>query len=143
MENFHVCPICQSDLFKSEGFEKVYQCSVHSEHNFIINGNILLWTPMIQSEGEYVYIRKYSSENDKYSEVFDAETTENLLSIIQTQNETMREMIAEYTSLGEYVKALESKLEAHKEASANADVTLFGRPVIGANKTKSGIILKP
>lgn len=145
------CPLCDNNLEIIEGTASSFECAGAVDHKFVLRGNHLLWTPVLESEveGEFTYFRKFKLALEKMTktppvkEVFDSETTENLLSIIQTKNDMMREMITEYQSLGEYVKALEAKLEAHRAASANANVTLFGHPLIGSNKTKSGIILKP
>lgn len=145
------CPFCVGELSLIEGSSKAYECSHAVDHKFILRDSFLLWTPTLDADNEEnsVFFRKFKvkfemmTKTPPVKEVFDAETTENLLSVIQTKNDMMREIIAEYQSLGEYVKALEAKLEAHKAASANANVTLFGHPVIGSNKTKSGIILKP
>lgn len=143
------CPLCQNELSKIDGFESGYECAGAIDHKFILRDSNLLWTPVLESEEDYTFFRKFKVSFEKMTktpptkEVFDSETTENLLSIIQTKNDMMREMITEYQSLGEYVKALEAKIEAHRAASANANVTLFGHPLIGSNKTKSGIILKP
>lgn len=156
-EKYTKCPLCGGELSILQGKQKVYSCGTSEDHKFyeshgpkllLCANNTLRWSPSITvdtTNEDLMYFREYSlSEvSGAYTEIFSQETTENLLSIIQSQMLTIREVISEYNNLGDYVKALESKVEAYNAARANSDTTLFGRPVLGQTKTPAGIILKP
>lgn len=131
------CPICGKKLNKVTDKQVIYLCEEDETHKFIIVDESYLWTPIIdiESEEDPIYFRKFIGNK----EVFDENTTENLLGIIHSLNLTIKDMISEYNSLGEYTKACEAKIEAYKAASANSDVTLFGHKVVKGNP--SGLIL--
>lgn len=115
-------------------------CEKDPMHKFIINVDNILWVPIVDldSEDAPLHFKKFTLDG---KEVFDKETNENLLAVINSLNSTIKEVISEYTSLGEYVKVLENKISAYKAASEGANVTLFGRKLNQGNVTPSGIIL--
>lgn len=134
------CPMCGSSLLEIVDGKTVHICEKDQMHKYVVTDSNILWTPILdlESDDEPIYFRKFDLNG---VEVFDKETSENLLAVINSINESLREVIAEYTSLGEYVKALENKIEAYKAASKGAETTLFGRSLYKENVTPSGIIL--
>lgn len=123
MTKNYICPFCGSKLELVEGSKKkAYVCSSSVEHRFIesiessttAKGSkyYLLWTPTINvdDEEDIMYFRKYYQKTATlYVEVFDATTTENLLSLIQSQNVTISGLINEYGKLSKEYDELEKK----------------------------------
>lgn len=131
MSTFTKCPLCGKNLSMIEGKNyTIYICDDSEEHKFVSSSNKLLYSPSVIPDTtveDFMYFRAYELKDEEYSEIFDKETHENLLSLIQSQNFSMKELVDEYNKLAGEYKKLMDRIKNTK---------------VDAQMTKAGILLR-